>query len=466
MWRKLSEFKSRFAVVVGVALVLAAMAAYRPVVRWRRSAPREPTRSAPADHPSVELEPGRRDALRVTPEAVASLGVAVAPAEASRLADRLVLDGTLGIDPARLQEVRSRFAGEIVELGRAEPGHRPLQFGDAVKAGQLLAVLWSRELGEKKSELISALVQLNLDQTTLERLEPLFRAGSIPEREYREAARAVEVDRNELARITRTLEMWRVTGDELRAVDDEAARLIANQNPAAGDDAVGDGGAGAGRWARSEIRAAQDGLLLEFNAAVGDVVSSDDILFKVGDLTRLQVVAFAYEEDLPRLERLPADNRAWTVTVPAMPATPPQAGKIDRLGDVLDPVQHTVAVMGWVDNAAGMLRAGQFVSAEVAMPPPGDEVAIPASAVIERGGETLIFVQQDADPVFELRRVSLARVVGAQACIRQHPSADGATQGLQPGEHVVASGAVELHQALTDLQAARSQAAATEHPAP
>ena len=34
---------------------------------------------------------------------------------------------------------------------------RPVRFGDAVNKGQLLAVIWSKDLGEKKSELVDAL---------------------------------------------------------------------------------------------------------------------------------------------------------------------------------------------------------------------------------------------------------------------------------------------------------------------
>ncbi len=38
-----------------------------------------------------------------------------------------------------------------MELGKVADGSRTLRFGDTVKEGQLLAVVWSRELGEKKS---------------------------------------------------------------------------------------------------------------------------------------------------------------------------------------------------------------------------------------------------------------------------------------------------------------------------
>ncbi|MCA9236521.1 MAG: efflux RND transporter periplasmic adaptor subunit [Planctomycetales bacterium] len=458
----MSDSRRRYpgpAVAAGILVTLVAMAAYRPVWDWFQARPAAPASTAATETLAVELAPGIDNAVIVRPEVVDQLGIKTAEVESGALADELVLSGTLGIDPTRLQEVRTRFPGEVVELGKTADGARTLQFGDPVKQGQLLAVVWSRELGEKKSELIDALVQFELDTTTLQRLEGLYREGSVPEREYREAARAVEVDANAVARVTRTLHMWRVGDEELAAVQNEAKRLIADRGAAPGEEAGG--------WARAEVRAALDGVLLEFNVAVGDVASIDDILFQVGDLGRLQVVAFAYEEDLPRLDRLPPEHRDWTVSVPAAPQLPAQMGAIDRLGRIVDPVQHTVAVMGWVDNAAGLLRGGQFVSAVVALPPPPGEAIIPATALIEKGGEKLVFVQQDAKPLFVQRRVALSRIVGKQACILIEPPLDAepGVTGLKPGERVVASGAVELQQALADLQSAQPALPSTEAPA-
>ena len=59
----------------------------------------------------------------------------------------------------------------------------PITFGDRVKEpvldkqnnivtpGDLLAVVWSKDLGEKKSELVDAICQFRLDQETLTRLQ-------------------------------------------------------------------------------------------------------------------------------------------------------------------------------------------------------------------------------------------------------------------------------------------------------
>ena len=212
-------------------------------------------------------------------------------------------------------------------------------------------------MGEKKSELVAIASQLSLHKQALERLAKLYEKGEIPERLYRDAEHDVQEDEVAMARVLRTLQTWRIPDEEIAAVRAEAERLIAGNATRSEELAQ--------QWARVEIRAALDGVVLERNIAVGDIVSTEDDLFKVADLSRLRVLAYAYEENLPKLDALSPEQRKWTVSLPANPEMPPQEGTFDRIGSIIDPTQHTALVMGWVDNAAGTLRAGQFVTATV-----------------------------------------------------------------------------------------------------
>src|SRR5581483_210442 len=112
------------------------------------------------------------------------------------------LNGVLALDSNRLARVHARFTGEVVALGTVQGSEtvvadvdtsadRALRHGDSVKKGQLLAVVWSKDLGEKKSELIDALSRLRLDQRVLERLRGAP-PEAVPERSLREAERTVE----------------------------------------------------------------------------------------------------------------------------------------------------------------------------------------------------------------------------------------------------------------------------------
>ncbi len=54
-----------------------------------------------------------------------------------------------------------------------------VEIGDWVTAGQMLAVIDSRDVGDLKTELIAALAQEELSRTTVDRLASPRRAGNL-----------------------------------------------------------------------------------------------------------------------------------------------------------------------------------------------------------------------------------------------------------------------------------------------
>jgi cobalt-zinc-cadmium efflux system membrane fusion protein len=129
----------------------------------------------------------------------------------------------LAIDPNRLVHVHSRFPGEVVAIGqRSEDARsRPLRYGDRVARGDLLATLWSKEIGEKKSELVDAISRLVIDQEVLQKLESVT-VGVVSQRQIMETRRKVDEDLVDVARIERTLRSWRLSDDEVEAVKRES----------------------------------------------------------------------------------------------------------------------------------------------------------------------------------------------------------------------------------------------------
>ena len=95
----------------------------------------------------------------------------------------------------------------------------------------------------------------------------------------------------------------------------------------------------------------------------------------------------------------------WSLqTVGALPIE----GPIEEIGYIIDANQHTAVVKGYIDNPDGKLRAGQFVSATVNLPPPPDVVEVPLTALAEDGKQSFVFVQPDpAQPRYTMRRVQV-----------------------------------------------------------
>jgi cobalt-zinc-cadmium efflux system membrane fusion protein len=248
-----------------------------------------------------------------------------------------------------------------------------------------------------------------------------------------------------------------VTEEEIDKVELEAENLLTPQGKR-------DESKVPKNWARVEVTAPMDGTVVEKNFVLGDIVDTSFDLFKIANLDKLNVMAQVYEEDLKALQALRQDQLYWTVEVPADPELKIPRSKINVIGPVIDPVQHTAVVMGEIDNPKHLLHSAQFILATVDLPAnPDEEVVIPTTALIEDGRESTVFVRveparlPDADPKkdhFERRRVAVIRREQKNVYIRSELAKEQEKKGLQPlqpGEEVVKDGALILEATLEDL---------------
>lgn len=455
--------RSAISAVVVLAVILAASLAYRPLLRYFK--PRQPPKSR-TESVLFKLVPDKPDALVLSDDAVTSIHletIAVAPARAP---DPLRLPGQLGVDPNNLVPVHSRFPGEVVDVGTFEEKvtdedgketikQRPLRYGDPVKQGQILAMVWSTDIGQKKSELVDAISKYQLDRKLLAKLESVG-TNFVPRIQIETARRNVEADRIAMTAAERTLRSWRLTEEEIREVREEALQIV-NQAPDT---------AAARTWAELEIRSPIDGYLVEKSVNPGTIVDTNDDLMKVANLSPIQVLASVYEEDLPFLDRMRPEDRHWEIDLKADAFDNRLPGKFETIGVAIDPYMHTGALIGWVDNAAHRLRTGQFVTATIKLPADPEMVEVPASALIEEGSTEAVFVETDAARhEVTRRRVAVTRLGQHWVFIRAQPNEQERAAGAQPlqiGEKVVMSGGSALNSELVNLQNARESEAQSE----
>jgi cobalt-zinc-cadmium efflux system membrane fusion protein len=391
---------------------------------------------------------------------VERLGVHSEPVKPVAEPRQLELAGSLSFNPNKLGRVQARFGGEVISISKTtvpdaqgNSQERELRYGDAVAKGQILAVVLSKDLGEKKSELVDSLVKLWYDETLLENLEELFSRGETPAATVRAQRANVASDRNAVGRVELTLRTWRVPEDEIKAVKDEAKQVFQRKGQR---DVKKES-----EWARVEVRAPFDGTIVEKNVALGNIVDTTFDLFKIADLRKLGVLVHAYEEDLRELQgllRKQSHGYPWQVRAGAdMSRQVLKSEGMQQIGLVVDPTQHTDPIMGLVDNSDGKLRVGQFVTATVDLPAPTNVVSLPASAVVEDGTDSIVFVQPDpSKPRYVMRRVVVAMRLRDVIYVRSELSDAQRKKGLQavqPGEFVVTDGVLELKAALEDLQA-------------
>jgi cobalt-zinc-cadmium efflux system membrane fusion protein len=435
----------------------------------------------------VELVPDRPHTLHIPEDVRRALGIrkgnedvlgaAVVPARSRSL----VLSGSTALDPTRLYRLRIRFApAEVVTIGETEDAAesartgqtalRELRPGDRVAKGQLLAVVHSADVGNKKNDLIDALVQLKLDQEILDRAEKASESGAVADVTLLNARRNVEADRNAVARAENTLRLWGIDDQDIQAVRTEAGEILKRGGRRDPEKIK--------LWPRVELRAPTDGTIVERNVAAHETIVDNTLnVFQIANVDRLLVFAHCPEDDLETLEVLEGKDRRWAVATVGARGADAVEGPIEEIGYLIDPMQHTAVIKGYIANPGRKLRAGQFVTASIPLPPPRTRegivtvVQIPIDALVEDGRQSLVFVETDREKHhYTMRRVVVADRVGGTAFVRRLPiprdeqrSRAEEEQGLQPreplqeGERLLLSGVVELKTALLELESGRSR---------
>jgi cobalt-zinc-cadmium efflux system membrane fusion protein len=490
---KLPGFTGIRLILLGfLGLIIASPIAFVVLQSWLRNDKTSPT----AKETEVPVDLVRNDkgkaleppTVRLSARAAKALGInqgtivpAVVPKHLRALPPQV---GTLAYDNDRLFAVRSRFAGEVSEILNCPPDQRgglplkparpfpksgeplprpekerPFSVGDQVKKGQLLAVVWSKDLGDKKAALIDAMIDLRRDSARLKDLEKLYYEGSVSAATYYEAQRTVKKDMSARNAAERTLRIWKLDDKEIEAIKTEADSIDEDKrDPKTEKD-----------WARVDVRATSDGVIVEKNTSLGDWVDPSNYgtpMFRVADLSKLQVWLNPAEEYLPILQdflKKPSSTPlSWEIFLQADPKAPPLNGALLRVAPSLDYNQHMPLLVGLVENPTGKLLIGQFVTATIYVAVDDDLVEIPTTALNEEKGQSVVFVQRQSHKLeFTMRAVDVVHrfkdVVYVRSALpkEQQESTPGPLpiEALQPQDRVVTESVVELTKALRDLRA-------------
>ena len=369
----------------------------------------------------------------------------------------LNLRGTLAIDPNRLSHVHARFPGQITKMATvagfpspqtdsSAPTKRLLQNFDFVQEGMELAIIQSKDLVEKKSDLSEAIVKLRLEKKTLENYLEMQKSASFPERQVREQRYKVAQVQIDIFTAENTLRAFQVSETEIRQVKKMAEnfQLDKEMDPSYVQE-----------WAQVVVTAPISGDIVEKSVIVGDIVDANADLFKIADLSVLAVYLHPYEEELSVLEKLPKPWKVF-IKVPAYPEIGELPCEVDRSSPMIDPNEHMALLIGTVKNPNRKLKALQFITASVGIPAEDGVVEIPSNAVIDFGTEAVVFVQQDASKKrFQRRRVKIVQRYFDVVYVKSVLSGEETQLGLQavePAEEVVSGGILELEDYLQQLQ--------------
>jgi multidrug efflux pump subunit AcrA (membrane-fusion protein) len=377
--------------VLALLAALLALPACGSDAKPEEAAPR--TESAKADEHSEGEEHAEEARVTLSEAAYRTAGIRVEPVstEAATAGSGLQVPGQVEFDPARVAMVSPRAAGRIERLTVVE--------GDRVGAGQTVALVSSPAFLTAQNDLVQAVRRARV------------LAGT------QDAAGA----------------------DALVVAARRRLRLMG-----IGDGAIDRVAASGEIGAAMPVPAPFGGSIVETHALAGQAVEAGTPLFKIADLSVVDVAAEVPERAMPLLR---IGQRA-TISLAAYPSLRFE-GRVERLRDQLDPTTRTVKAIIHVPNPQRALRPGMFASvtldapAEAALQSAAATLlTIPESALVTDGEQRYVFVET-APRTFERRAVQV-EALSAPGSTVPATGRVAVRSGLAAGERVAVAGAFTL----------------------
>ena len=243
----------------------------------------------------------------------------------------LHLTGRLVWDEKTTVKVFSSVAGRVERI--------PVSLKDNINAGDTLAFMASPDFGQAQADASKADADMRFSQRTLTRTKDLFDHGAAAKKDVEAAQDDFENKKAELQRALARLKLYGV-----------------------GLETTVDG--------MFPLKSPLSGMVVEKKINPGQEVRPDQILandpniikplFVISDPQRLAVQLDVTELDIAHLkpgQLLQIRSRAYPDTT--------FEGRLEVVGDSLDPLTRTVNVRGYVDNPDGLLKAEMYVGVDI-----------------------------------------------------------------------------------------------------
>jgi RND family efflux transporter MFP subunit len=401
----------------------------------------------------------RRSAAAADETVTPVVSVKVAKAEKDAIAAQIVAVGTIW--PREKSDVGAKISAQIKQMA--------LLKNKLVRAGEVIAVLESRDLQAQRAEAVAALNQERANErsvttgtipqtnaqdqkglrdarakaatarATFERRQVLYEKGGISKKDLEASQLDLATAENELrlAEQTITLRATSLNPND-RAL--AAARVAQAQQHLATLDA---------QLSYATIRAPITGIVTDQFQYQGEFAAAGGKLVTIADIS--EVIVKAPFADTVVSELKVGDPAA---VVPTDTSSEEMKGRITLLSRSSDPTNRTVEVWVTLANGAGKLRANGAAQVTISANSKSDAVVVPASAV------TLDASNANEGTVMVVDAASVAHETKVTVGIRTKDKIE-ITSGLQGSETVVIEGNFSLADG-TKVEVAKDEPAADE----
>lgn len=338
------------------------------------------------DEPEHEALPTR---VKLSPQVITEAKIEFAPVTKEVLTITITLPGEIAVDPDKSARVASPVSGRLANIRFKE--------GSTVKKGDLLATVRIPDLAKLRADRASATAKASTARANATRLQELAQRGLAANQELSNAtAEATSLEA------------------EAHAFEEQIQALGMGANAS-----------------ELRLRAPIDGVVLSRSAVIGQPVTPADTIASIADLSEVWFLGRVFEKDLAAVQ---LGARA-EVELNAFPKRRFD-GKVEYLGQQIDPTVRTLTARIRLENTDDALRIGLFGAAHVATGESQSHpvLTVPRSAISEVAGKKVVFVRQ-TDGDFDMHEVLLGESNLGKVQV---------LSGLREGEIVVTQGAFTL----------------------
>jgi cobalt-zinc-cadmium efflux system membrane fusion protein len=337
--------------------------------------------------------------VKLTAEEASSAGLVVQTASRIEYRSHRDFPGTVTPNQHAMAEITALVRGRVIDVYA--------DLGQEVKAGSLLALLYSGELGMAQSAYLKAGAKLYVTERAYQRAQVLLKEKVIGLAEAQRREGEMISTRAEKRESHDRLLLLGMTDEEIRKMDRD--QTIRSYVP---------------------ILAPFDGRVINRNLTKGEVVETTEKLFAVADLSEVWVLGNIPEKDIPFIRQQGAGpDQKIEILLNAYP-NEVFHGKITYVGDVLEARTRTMNLRIEVPNPNRKLKPEMYATIRVYSDPEPDVLAVPEQAIQRERDRKFVFVQRD-DESYEVRNVTLGESNGEVVKV---------TGGVREGDKVVTAG--------------------------
>ncbi|MFC5411465.1 efflux RND transporter periplasmic adaptor subunit [Larkinella bovis] len=361
-----------------------------------------------------EHEEHEEGVVELTDEQFKTVGIRLGGLEERTLSNLVRVNGVISVPPQQQVSVATPYGGILTST--------PLLPGQAVRQGQLLAVLENPEFIRLQQEYLETVSQLEFQEQEYERQRELSRENVGALKTFQQATAQVKLLRSRAEGLRQQLALLGVSLKELAS--GKITRTVAVRSPITG-------------------------TVTEVNVNRGRFVNANDVLFELVNTSGLYAELTVFEGDIARVQ-VGQRVRLSVIGETGSPASRERMARVRYINRETGP-DRTVKVFAALEKPDPGLRPGTFLKALIethSAPQP----ALPEAAVIRSGTGSQVFVYEGKEE-HEGTVHHQFRPVLVQAGVAENGyQAVTLPASVKKDAQVVVAGAYDLHSVLNNSE--------------